>query len=179
MEYELFHWGIKGQKWGVRRFQNEDGTLTEAGKKRYSEVRSVGDGIYLAKTKSSPIAKALSKISPKIAEEQKKTNISDILVDGKTIGEVQTFLESKGSLNVVWIGVDEKERGKKYAQKVLDHVIKTAKADGMKQITLEVPGNSPDARHIYEKKGFVPGEQVTSVEDDPVWGGLTRMTKKL
>ena len=32
---ELYHWGIKGQKWGVRRFQNEDGTLTPAGKKRY------------------------------------------------------------------------------------------------------------------------------------------------
>lgn len=32
---ELYHHGIKGQKWGIRRFQNEDGTLTEAGKKRY------------------------------------------------------------------------------------------------------------------------------------------------
>lgn len=33
---ELYHWGIKGQKWGVRRYQNEDGTLTEAGKARYN-----------------------------------------------------------------------------------------------------------------------------------------------
>ena len=32
---ELYHYGIKGQKWGVRRFQNEDGTRTDAGKKRY------------------------------------------------------------------------------------------------------------------------------------------------
>jgi hypothetical protein len=32
---ELYHHGIKGQKWGVRRFQNPDGTLTAAGKKRY------------------------------------------------------------------------------------------------------------------------------------------------
>lgn len=31
---ELYHHGIKGQKWGVRRFQNEDGSLTQAGKKR-------------------------------------------------------------------------------------------------------------------------------------------------
>lgn len=31
----LSHSGIKGQKWGVRRFQNEDGSLTEAGKRRY------------------------------------------------------------------------------------------------------------------------------------------------
>lgn len=32
---ELYHHGIKGQKWGVRRFQNEDGSLTTAGRKRY------------------------------------------------------------------------------------------------------------------------------------------------
>lgn len=37
MEQHLYfaHSGIKGMKWGVRRFRNEDGTLTEAGKRRY------------------------------------------------------------------------------------------------------------------------------------------------
>lgn len=34
---ELYHHGIKGQKWGVRRYQNEDGTLTSAGKKRIAQ----------------------------------------------------------------------------------------------------------------------------------------------
>ncbi len=34
---ELAHHGIKGQRWGVRRFQNEDGTLTPAGRERYSK----------------------------------------------------------------------------------------------------------------------------------------------
>ena len=37
MENNLQHWGIKGQRWGVRRFQNADGTLTPAGKKRYDK----------------------------------------------------------------------------------------------------------------------------------------------
>ncbi len=32
---ELYHHGIKGQRWGVRRFQNKDGSYTAAGKKRY------------------------------------------------------------------------------------------------------------------------------------------------
>ena len=40
---ELYHHGIKGQKWGIRRYQNEDGSLTTAGKKGYStgELRTM------------------------------------------------------------------------------------------------------------------------------------------
>lgn len=43
---ELYHHGIKGQKWGVRRFQNEDGSYTAAGRKRYGydEQSSSSDG---------------------------------------------------------------------------------------------------------------------------------------
>lgn len=40
--YELYHHGIKGQKWGVRRYQNADGTLTNAGKKRLYKRDSYG-----------------------------------------------------------------------------------------------------------------------------------------
>lgn len=34
---ELYHWGIKGMKWGQRRYQNKDGSLTPAGEKRYNK----------------------------------------------------------------------------------------------------------------------------------------------
>lgn len=37
-ETELYHWGVKGMKWGVRRYQNKDGSLTSKGKKRYSRM---------------------------------------------------------------------------------------------------------------------------------------------
>lgn len=44
---ELYHHGILGQRWGIRRFQNKDGSLTSAGKKRY------GDGNFEGKEKPS------------------------------------------------------------------------------------------------------------------------------
>ena len=40
---DLRHHGIKGQKWGVRRFQNADGSLTSAGRKRYGDGESSYD----------------------------------------------------------------------------------------------------------------------------------------
>lgn len=36
---QLYHYGIKGQKWGIRRFQNTDGTLTVKGRERYKDNR--------------------------------------------------------------------------------------------------------------------------------------------
>ena len=40
MSYYIAHSGTKGMKWGVRKYQNEDGSLTEAGKERYGKTSS-------------------------------------------------------------------------------------------------------------------------------------------
>lgn len=54
---QLCHWGIKGQKWGVRRFQNRDGSLTPIGRKRYSDLGQ--DGKRRVESEDHKQAKAL------------------------------------------------------------------------------------------------------------------------
>lgn len=61
-ECELYHHGIKGMKWGVRRYRNTDGSLTPAGKKRYSKLSKVGDAIK----------KTAKKTSEKVVERREK-----------------------------------------------------------------------------------------------------------
>ena len=62
--YCLMHHGIQGQKWGVRRFQNENGSLTAEGKKRYGSL------VY-AMTKSKKAAENRDKKLKELVEYRK------------------------------------------------------------------------------------------------------------
>lgn len=58
----LAHYGVKGQKWGVRRFQNKDGSLTNAGRKKTS-TKKVSKRVQKAQIKFANKAKTQSDIS--------------------------------------------------------------------------------------------------------------------
>ena len=53
---ELYHHGIKGMRWGIRRYQNKDGSLTDAGKKRYAD--SINDPVFMKDSKKYGVKNA-------------------------------------------------------------------------------------------------------------------------
>ena len=64
---ELKHYGIKGQRWGVRRYQNADGTLTEEGKKRYgSTIEEVERNAEEANAKAKALRLRSDKLNSRI-----------------------------------------------------------------------------------------------------------------
>jgi len=73
MEYELYHHGILGMKWGIRRYQNKDGSLTPTGKKRYAS--DSGEIIY------KDLRKQVHD------RRQKQSNWSNRFMRGYAIGE--------------------------------------------------------------------------------------------
>ena len=90
----LQHFGIKGQKWGVRRFENEDGTLTEAGKARYYSLgdRAADRRQYNRDTKKlEKLAKnadqqAQMRIAERESSKAKKNLVKGIVTGGAAAG---------------------------------------------------------------------------------------------
>ena len=90
-EKELYHHGIKGMKWGVRRYQNKDGSLTEAGKNR--QIKS--DRRRAVKNRRSMSNEELRKGIERLRlEKQYKDLMNENISPGKTM--VSDILKSSG-----------------------------------------------------------------------------------
>lgn len=75
-EDELQHHGVKGQKWGVRRYQNKDGSLTPEGKKRTRVSLSVyGAAVRKAKSDAKASNKERVKSGEKLSMMEKHKNV--------------------------------------------------------------------------------------------------------
>lgn len=94
---ELKHWGVMGMKWGVRRYQNKDGSLTAAGKNRYGSGESSGGTAKkkvsrkVRKQREENLAKARqARTDKKTYEEEKQKAIKS--------GSAADVLKFKGDL---------------------------------------------------------------------------------
>lgn len=185
---ELEHYGVKGMKWGVRK-DRSSGNQGLGAKDRYRAIRNKELMSMTVKTRNGtkvnidesqtakPMAFVKTLRANSLAKDASFKHFS-LSVGGKKVGDARFERVSDDELYLMWLGVKKSERGKGYATAVFDAAVQYGRATGVKEITLEVPGISPDARHIYEKQGFVVDQKKTDAyggNNADLWGGLTYM----
>lgn len=86
---ELYHHGILGMKWGVRRYQNKDGSLTAAGRKRYSTEERIENAKakYIGRRKAADAnyEKASSEYINRLSERNTRSFLNDYTDDDKKL----------------------------------------------------------------------------------------------
>ena len=159
---ELYHHGIKGQKWGVRRYQNEDGTLTPAGRERYGVSKS--SHTITRRNLNDPESKAfIQRLMNETTNKAQQSFLSGVLAQG---GKVETSinrpplkgrgftLNEDGSARYYW--------GRSGNGKRATHVFITT------------PNNSEDWRTV-NRLGVRNLDQMTKDEQKAFWAAADRI----
>lgn len=116
---EFYHHGTKGMKWGIRRYQNKDGSLTPLGRKRYGTLDGLANSDYgrkmAKKGKLITNGKSQSTASKKVSEmtdDELRSRIQSMQLQ-------RTYNQLYSELNPPTVS-----KGKKFAKATFDHVVK-------------------------------------------------------
>ena len=126
---DLRHHGIKGQKWGVRRFQNSDGSLTAAGRKRYGDGKGSSVEDYqnaIKKTKAaSDSVENIRKFNNDVkrikdpAMEKRIRKSTETMTD-KELQQRVNRLNMEDNYTRMMMNREQLKQGEDYVNRVLD-----------------------------------------------------------
>lgn len=151
MENEIYHHGTKGMRWGIRRYQNKDGTLTPAGRKRYNKE------LERLKTEEK-VLKNRQRTQAKIDKLDEKRRELDDLRNGRTSSgsktsgktekpSVKTMTDdelrsaiSRMQLEQEYgrLNPEQVSKGRRFASSVLNNVVAPAATEAGKTVLKEL-----------------------------------------
>lgn len=182
MDDFLEHHGIKGQKWGVRRYQNEDGSLTPEGRVRYLAARRVRNA---AKTKNA-VDTIVAQFTPAQREAfGMRVEDTDYLSIEQGEHVIKRFLKTNGSTPVAFldilydgdgiatvaVGVNNAYAGKGYATELGKQAAKWVDTNrsGVKELKWSPYAYNEASKKVAEKAGFILKDKNDRNKKGKVW----------
>lgn len=160
---ELMHSGIKGQRWGVRRFQNEDRTWTSAGKARY------GSGKIEKKARKERAiiddARKTAKTDDEIEREEKEAaDISNAKAAAKANKQILKDKTKANKLAAKELAKAMKEADRETAKALKDAEKKEVSRERLKKaaVVATVAIGAYAAKKIYDKRStsYIKGKEI-------------------
>lgn len=134
MEYELHHYGVLGMHWGIRRYQNKDGSLTEAGKKHYGVGTDIGSrGRKRRARDAAEIGAEIYRLSSKKQTGKNSEKIEFLSKMQRGLIKDLDDAEIKSGQSYIWEKIEKKDT--KWAVKNYDKVYEKAYKASRRELT--------------------------------------------